>query len=280
MFIYFRDPNSKHVLVGDARMQDLQIDVKDRVVIVTGGSQGIGRSIVQAFVSSGAKVLVADLAAPVDLDQDAGFSEGNSIFVKTDVTMGSSVTAMVEQGLSVFGKIDILVNNAGIIYKANIENIEIESWQRLLDVNLTGAVACTKAVVPEMKKQMWGRIINMSSMQAFMGSPTYSAYTASKAALSSLTRVWAAELAPFQVTVNAICPSFVETPMMAASIARLAREKSISTEDARVHFTAPIPQKRILQPEEIAFSALFLSSPLARGVTGHDLVVAAGCVMH
>jgi 3-hydroxybutyrate dehydrogenase len=261
-------------------MQDLQIDVKDRVVIVTGGSQGIGRSIVQAFVSSGAKVLVADMAAPADLDQAAGFLEGNSIFVETDITLNSSVTAMVEQALNVYGKIDILVNNAGIIYKADIENIEIESWQRLLDVNLTGAVSCTKAVVPEMKKQMWGRIINMSSMQAFMGSPTYSAYTASKAALSGLTRVWAAELAPFQVTVNAICPSFVETPMMAASIARLAREKSISTEDARAHFTAPIPQKRILQPEEIAFSALFLSSPLAQGVTGHDLVVAAGCAMH
>ncbi len=261
-------------------MQNFQIDVKDRVVIVTGGSQGIGRSIVQAFVSSGAKVLVADIAAPADLDQPAGFSEGNSIFVKTDITMNSSVAAMAEKALSVYGKIDILVNNAGIIYKADIENLDIEGWQRLLDVNLTGAVLCTRAVVPEMKKQMWGRIINMSSMQAFMGSPTYSAYTASKAALSGLTRVWAAELAPFQVTVNAICPSFVETPMMAASIARSAREKSISTEEARAHFTAPIPQKRILQPEEIAFSALFLSSPLAQGVTGHDLVVAAGCVMH
>ena len=81
-------------------------------------------------------------------------------------------------------KLIFLVNNAGIIYKADIENIEIQSWQRLLDVNLTGAVLCTRAVVPEMKKRMWGRIINMSSMQAFMGSPTYSAYTASKAALA------------------------------------------------------------------------------------------------
>jgi NAD(P)-dependent dehydrogenase (short-subunit alcohol dehydrogenase family) len=187
---------------------------------------------------------------------------------------------MAEKTLAVYGRIDILVNNAGIIYKSDIENIEIESWQRLLDVNLTGAVLCTRAVVPEMKKQMWGRIINMSSMQAFMGTPAYSAYTASKAGLSGLTRVWAAELAPFQVTVNAICPSYVETPMMAASIDRLAREKSISTEAAMAHFTAPIPQNRILQPEEIAFSALFLSSPLAQGVTGHDLVVAAGCVMH
>jgi len=261
-------------------MQNLQIDVKDRVIVVTGGSQGIGRSIAQAFVSSGAKVIVADVAAPADLDQDAGFSEDNSIFVKTDVTMSSSVAAMAEKALAVYGKIDILVNNAGIIYKADIENIEIQSWQRLLDVNLTGAVLCTRAVVPAMKKRRWGRIINMSSMQAFMGSPTYSAYTASKAALSGLTRVWAAELAPFQVTVNAICPSFVETPMMTASIDRLAREKSISTAEAKAHFTAPIPQKRILQPEEIAFSALFLSSPLAQGVTGHDLVVAAGCVMH
>jgi 3-hydroxybutyrate dehydrogenase len=261
-------------------MHNLQIDVKNRVVIVTGGSRGIGRSIVQAFICAGAKVVVADMDAPADFDQSVGHSKDNTVFVKTDVTRNNSVAALVEKAIGVYGKIDILVNNAGIIYKSDVENIEIESWQRVIDVNLTGAVLCTKAVVPELKKQMWGRIINLSSMQVFLGTPTYSAYTASKAALSGLTRVWAAELAHFGVTVNAICPSFVETPMMAASINRLAQEKNISNEEARAQFTAQIPQERILQPEEISFSVLFLSSPLAQGVTGHDLVVAAGCVMH
>ena len=261
-------------------MQHPQIDVKDRVVIVTGGSRGIGQSLVQAFICAGAKVVVADIDAPADFDHSIGYSKENMIYVETDVTRSSSVAALAEKTIGVYGNIDILVNNAGIIYKSDVENIEIESWQQVMDVNLTGAVLCTKAVVPELKKQKWGRIINLSSMQAFLGTPTYSAYTASKAALSGLTRVWAAELAPFGVTVNAICPSFVETPMMEASITRLAQEKNISNEEAIAHFTAQIPQGRILRPEEISFSALYLSSPLAQGVTGHDLVVAAGCVMH
>lgn len=186
---------------------------------------------------------------------------------------------MMQETLKAFGKIDILVNNAGIMYKSLIEGLDIESWKRVLEVNVTGAVICTREVVPEMKKRNWGRIINISSMQAMLGSPTYSAYTASKAALSGLTRVWAAELAPYQITVNAICPSYVETPMLEKALAKFAEDKGITQQEAAAQFLNPIPQKRFLKPEEIAFSIFFLSSTLAQGITGHDLLVAAGYVM-
>jgi 3-hydroxybutyrate dehydrogenase len=182
--------------------------------------------------------------------------------------------------MKVFGRIDILVNNAGVIYKSPIEDMDLENWKRVVDVNLTGPVIVTKAVVPELKKRKWGRIVNLSSMQALIGTPTYSAYSATKAGLSELTRVWAAELASFGITVNAICPSYVETPMMERSLERLSVERGISKEEAMEHFLQPIPQKRLLKPQEIAFIVLFLCSPLAAGITGHDLVVAAGMVMH
>ncbi len=256
-------------------MEKCEINVKDRVAVVTGGAQGIGKVIAKCLAEAGARVVVADLNPPAG---EAG-SHGLK-FIRTDITNPDSVAAMAKQTVSSFGSIDILMNNAGIMYKSLVEGIDIEQWSRVLAVNVTGAVICTGAVVPHMKKQMWGRIVNMSSMQAFLGSPTYSAYTASKAALSGLTRVWAAELAAYNVTVNALCPSYAETPMMENSVARMAREKNISREEALARFVEPIPQKRILKTEEIAFAVLYLCSPLARGVTGHDLVIAAGMVMH
>ncbi len=256
-------------------MEKCEIDVKGRVAVVTGGSQGIGRMIVESLAAAGANVIVADVSP---LAGDAGHSGVSCI--RTDVTDPASVADMVKETVSAHGKIDILVNNAGVMYKSLVEDIDIEQWNRVMTINVTGAVVCTGAVVPHMKKQQWGRIVNMSSMQAFLGSPTYSAYTASKAGLSGLTRVWAAELAPYKVTVNALCPSFVKTPMMDGSVARMAGEKNISKEEALARFVEPIPQKRILDPEEIAFSILFLCSPLARGITGHDMVIAAGMVMH
>jgi 3-hydroxybutyrate dehydrogenase len=252
------------------------IDVQDKVAIVTGGGQGIGSTIAVALAQCGAQVVVADVAA-------APFQASGSPSVRfhpTDVTDPGSVERTVRETVAALGGIDILVNNAGIIYKSPIDCIDLDSWRKVVDVNLTGPVIVTKAVVPEMKGRGWGRIVNLSSMQALIGTPTYSAYSATKAGLSELTRVWAAELASFGITVNAICPSYVETPMMERSLERLSLEQGISRQEALARFLEPIPQKRLLKPQEIAFIVLFLCSPLAAGITGHDLVVAAGMVMH
>jgi 3-hydroxybutyrate dehydrogenase len=257
---------------------DFRIDVQDKVAIVTGGAQGMGRTFVKAFLSSGAQVVVADIAAQPELEGQKDL-KGKIRSIPTDITNPASVHKMMEETLKAFGKVDILVNNAGIMHKSPIDLLDIDNWKRVMEVNVTGAVICTREIVPEMKKRNWGRIINISSMQAMLGSPTYSAYTASKAALSGLTRVWAAELAPYQITVNAICPSYVETPMLEKALAKFAQDKGITLQEATALFLDPIPQKRFLKPEEIAFSILFLSSPLAQGITGHDLLVDAGYVM-
>jgi NAD(P)-dependent dehydrogenase (short-subunit alcohol dehydrogenase family) len=130
-----------------------------------------------------------------------------------------------------------------------------------------------------MKRHRWGRIINMSSMQAFMGTATYSAYAVSKAGIHALTRVWARELVEYNATANSICPSFAHTPMGDAFIRRTAAQRGVTEKEAMEFILAPVPQKRFIEPAEIAFTALFLCQELARGITGSAILVDAGMVM-
>ncbi len=254
-------------------MTDLySLRMDDRVCIVTGGSRGIGSEIVAAFAAMGGRVTVFDRDAPDKLPD-------GSEFISTDVTDEASVRQAVDAVRARSGRIDVLVNNAGIISKALVEDLPREDWDRLLGVNLTGAVLCAKHVVPLMKHHRWGRIINMSSMQAFMGTATYSAYAVSKAGIHALTRVWARELVKYNATVNSICPSFAHTPMGDAFIKRTAAQRDITESEAREFILAPVPQKRFIEPAEIAFTALFLCQELARGITGSAILVDAGMVM-
>lgn len=254
------------------------INVEGMGVLVTGGSQGLGRAICDGFVSCGAKVIIADMKRPDDVPL-INESDEALRYVNMDLTNPESVMRGMEQVLSC-QDIHVLINNAGIIFKASAENMDIELWQKVLDINLTGAMLCTKAVATHMKKEGRGRIINISSMQAYMGTATYGAYTASKAALSGITRVWAAEFAPFGITVNGLCPSYVDTPMVKQSIERYALENDVDMEESFQHFVGSIPQKRILDPKEVAFAALFLASPLAQSITGQNILTAGGAVMN
>ena len=197
-----------------------------------------------------------------------------------DVTIPASIQACVEEIVRVSGRIDILVNCAGIIYKDLVENLDVAAWQRVMDINVTGTMLAARAVVPIMKEKRWGRIINISSMQALMGTPQYSAYTASKAAVIGLTRVWAMELVSYNITVNDLCPSFVRTPLLERAVETLGQTEGISLEEAKERFVGLVPQRRFLEPEEIAFAALFLSSKWAQGITGSSIAIAAGCVLY
>lgn len=250
-----------------------EIDVSGLGVIITGASKGIGQALAHGFCECGAYVTNADVEPPESSNENVTIE-----YIKTDITDYDDVEEMVRQAADKH-QINVLINNAGIIYKALAENMDMIQWENVLNVNLTGAMNCAKAVIPHLKKQKGGRIINLCSMQSFLGTPTYGAYTATKSALSGLTRVWAKELAEYGVTVNGICPSFVDTPMLNNAIQKFADEHTISFDEAYKIFIEPVPQKRVLKPEEIVFLALFLASPLAQSITGQNILAAGGMVL-
>lgn len=256
--------------------------MRDKVILVTGGAQGIGWGLLTAFLDQGGTVICVDLKKPDELLVNGIEDQAQRRRLhcyEIDITIPESVESLFATILKKFGRVDILANNAGIIYKDLVENMDFIRWNAVLNVNLTGAMLMTKAAVPIMKKQQWGRIINTSSIQAFIGTNTYGAYAASKAGLAALTRVWAAEVAEYNVTVNAICPGFAHTPMGDKNLERISRENEIDRKEALACLVAPVPQKRLIEPEEIAALALFLASDMAKGITGEAIILSGGLVM-
>jgi 3-hydroxybutyrate dehydrogenase len=182
----------------------------------------------------------------------------------------------VENIVKKWGNLDVLVNNAALFYKALAEDVDISQWRRAIDVNLTGPMICAKQVIPFMKRQKWGRIINIASMMALIGAETYSPYAASKAGLLQLTKVWAIELARDGITVNAICPGWVETSKKGVFLDKIAAVHGTNREDAMNRLYGLIPQQRFLNLSEIASLALFLASDMARGINGAGIVIDTG----
>lgn len=255
----------------------MELDVKDRCVVVTGGTSGIGKEISKTFINNGAKVAIIDISINSEVSREMeGIAFNSMLLAKGDVTNEDSINGVVDDIVKKWKTIDILINNAGIIYKALVEDTDIFQWRRLIDINLTGPMICTKKVVPVMKRQKWGRIINISSMMALIGAETYGAYAAAKAGLLQLTKVWATELASDGITVNAICPGWVETPMVGGFIQRIADVHSTSREEAIKKIFALVPQKRFIDPKEIASLALFLASDMAKGINGAGIVIDTG----
>jgi 3-hydroxybutyrate dehydrogenase len=248
-------------------------DISGRVAIITGAAQGNGMGIANALHDAGAIAIATDLFFQEDC---LLYPEVKRMVM--DVSDESMVNRTVDKVIKQYGKVDILINNAGIIYKSPVELIDLASFKKVIDVNLIGTVICTKACVPSMQKNNWGRIVNISSSQAFLRSETYSAYSASKAAISHLTRIWGNELAKFNIIVNALCPSYVMTPMMVNSIKKKAKEMGSDEQGAIDIFVAPIPLKRILEIEEIANWALVLCSELAFSTTGNNFAITGGQV--
>ena len=241
--------------------------LKGKVALVTGASKGNGKAIADYLETLGA---VAERTDLVPLDGMRAM----------DVTNEDSVQSVMAAIRQERGRIDILVNNAGIINKALIDELNLDDWKKLMDVNLTGAVICTKHAARIMKEQKWGRIINISSVQAYISSETYSAYAASKAALSHMTHLWAKELAPWNITVNALCPSYVDTPMMANTIGVWAEKLNCSREKALDHLLTPIPGKRLLRPEEMGYWTAVLATDMGGGLTGANIAVSCGWLLH
>ncbi len=251
-------------------------DLSGHVAVVTGAAQGNGLGIANALYEAGASVVATDIRFA---EPESGQRLLDGIDkMDMDVTKEEEVRKVFAEIAKKYGKLDILCNNAGIIYKNPVEELELKRFESVIDINLTGTVICTKQAVPYMREAGWGRIVNISSSQAFLTSETYSAYSASKAAVSHLTRIWGKELAEDHILVNALCPCYVMTPMMVDSIARKAEELGTDTEGGYKYFADMIPTHRLLEIEEVGNWAAALCGGLGMATTGSNISITCGQV--
>ena len=252
--------------------------LRKKTALVTGASRGIGRAIAIAFASEGARLWLGarDLRALEALSEEIQAGGGAATAVALDVTDQTSVDACKRA----VGAVDILVNNAGIAGSVKLVKMDDAHWDSHLDVNLTGPFRVTRAFLPEMIEQQWGRIINIASTAGKVGFQYTAAYCASKHGLVGLTRALALETATQGITVNAICPGFVATDMAAEAARNIASKTKKSEAEARRWLESLSPQRRMIEPEEVAALAVLLASDDARGINGQAINVDGGAVVY
>jgi 3-oxoacyl-[acyl-carrier protein] reductase len=246
------------------------MDLKDKVAVVTGAGQGIGRTIALSLAAQGADIIVSDI------NEESLHSAGleieklgrNALSVKMDVSILSQCEDMIQQALDRFGKVDILVNNAGITRDIVLLRMKEEQWDQVMQVNLKGTFNCTKAVIRSMFKKKYGRIVNISSVTGAMGNAGQVNYSASKAAVMGFSRAVAREYAHCGITVNAVAPGFIQTAMTDA-IPEKDREAMI----------AQIPAKKLGTPQDVANTVCYLASDLAGYITGQVIHINGGLYM-
>ena len=246
--------------------------------LVTGGGRGIGAAVARRLAAAGAAVIVAARSE----SQVAGvardiIADGGSAWAQTcDVTDPESVAALADFAAKTLSQVDILVNNAGLAHSAPLHRITLEDWQRLFAVNATGTLLCSQAFVPGMMRRGWGRVINVASVAGLHGAKYIAAYSASKHAVIGFTRSLAAEVAASGVTVNAVCPSYVDTEMTVESMDRMVAKAGITREQALEHILALNPQHRLIAPDEVAHAVATLCDQEARGINGQTIVIDGG----
>ncbi len=255
----------------------MDLGLTGRVAIVTGGSYGIGRAVAQSLMQEGAKVALCARNAE-QLEHTAKELGSEVLAVQADMSKTADIGALFEQTLGKFGKLDILVNNAGGTHLSQLLDLPDKAWQENIDVNLFGVIRCSRAAIPHMRKQKWGRIINISSIFGKQPGVGMIDYNATKAAVISLTKTLADELAKDNVLVNVVCPGPVRTPLWENAA------KIINPEDPEGMMSgfaaANIPMGRFGRPEEIASLVTFLASERASFITGAAYDIDGGMVKY
>jgi NAD(P)-dependent dehydrogenase (short-subunit alcohol dehydrogenase family) len=260
-------------------MPEQALPLAGKRAVVTGATKGIGRSISLALAGAGADVALNARSETelVALKAEIEQTGRRALAIACDVTDASLVTQRLAQGvLDAWGGVDILVNNAGNAGSAKFLNHPDELWHRMLAINLTSVYSVTRAFVAAMIEQRGGRIISVASIAGKVGGKYIAAYTASKHGVIGLTRALAVELNPYAITVNAICPGYVDTPMTDASVANMVARTGMSAEEARQALERMSPQRRLITPDEVASVAVFLALDASRGITGQAINVDGG----
>ena len=255
--------------------------LKSRTAVVTGSTSGIGLAVATALAEAGANVIVNGLGSEADNAEAVRqvAAHGTRVaFDGADMLRHNQIAEMIARGEREFGSVDILVNNAGIQHVSPVEEFPIEKWDAILAINLSSSFHTIRAALPGMKKRNWGRIINVCSAHSLVASPFKSAYVAAKHGLAGLTKVVALEVAETAVTVNAISPGFVWTPLVERQIPDLARSQGISEEAAKKQVLASQPTGRFVSVEEVGALAAFLASDAARSITGANYSIDGGWV--
>ncbi len=251
--------------------------LEGKSAIVTGAGNGIGRAIAMLFAEEGARVLVADIeddagSAVVEEIKQAG---GDAVFQHTDISDESSASSAVQAAVDAFDKVDILVNNAAAFVFGSIEDVTRDDWDRVFGVNVIGPANCVKAVLPVMRENGGGAIVNLASVSGFVAQPSFIPYNSSKGAVLQLTKCLAMDLATDNIRVNAICPGTIHTRATETHINALGLDRDQALSD----FGQDSPMKRVGAPREVAYGVLFLASDEASFITGEALVIDGGATI-
>ena len=255
--------------------------LKGKVALVTGSTSGIGLALARTYAKEGANVVINGLGDKDAIENERSGIEKDfgvkALYSGADMSKGDQIAQMVAEAESTLGSVDILVNNAGIQFVSPVEDFPLEKWDQIIAINLSAAFHAMRAAVPGMKKRKWGRIINTASAHALVASPFKSAYVSAKHGVAGLTKTVALETAQFGITVNAICPGYVWTPLVERQIPDTMAARNLTREQViKDVLLAAQPTKEFVTVEEIAGLALYLTSDLARSITGAILAIDGG----
>jgi 3-hydroxybutyrate dehydrogenase len=260
-------------------------NLQGKTAVVTGSTSGIGLGIARALAAAGSAVVLNGFGKPEDIaEAQAKLVSEFGVRVRyspADMSKATSIADMVATTLNTFGRLDVLVNNAGIQHVSPLEQFPIEKWDAILAINLSSAFHTTRAALPSMRKNNFGRIINIASAHGLVASPFKAAYVAAKHGIVGLTKVTALETSEANITCNAICPGYVYTPLVEAQIEGQARAHGIPREQViREVLLAQQPNKRFATVEELGALSVFLASDAAASITGTALPVDGGWTAH
>ncbi len=258
------------------------MDLEGKSAIITGSGQGIGRGIALSLARHGADVMVCDLnlEAAVNTAKEIQALGRKALPFQMDVTKEDDAKKMAQEAEKFFGKIDLLYNNAGTISMCEIQDLTVEAWDRIFEVNCKGVFLCAKSVIPYMKKGGGGRIINTASQAGKTGLPLLTHYCATKAAVILFTKGLALELAPHNILVNSICPGSVMTDMTVKESEWASQMTGEASQDILKKWENAIPLRRYAEPDDIANVAVFLASDYSSYMTGQAINVSGGQEMH